>query len=110
MVVDLLPKLKEGMVTQREILNINVPDLPYEQLKGVKITQLGKRSPAAEIVKTNDPRGGCVYWLGANGVAIDEREGTDFAAINQDCVSITPLQADMTAYKTLESLQSLCAK
>lgn len=106
-VLDLLAKLKEGIVTQREILNINVPDLPYDQLKGVQITRMGKRSPAAEIVKTSDPRGSCIYWLGANGVAIDESEGTDFHAINHDCVSITPIQADMTAFQTLERLQSI---
>lgn len=108
-VLDLLPKLKSGLVAYREILNVNVPDLPYEQLKGVKITKLGKRSPAAEIVKSEDPRGGCIYWLGANGVAIDEEAGTDFSAINQDCVSITPIQADMTAHHSLASLEKILA-
>lgn len=106
-VLDLLPKLTEGMITYREILNINVPDLPYGQLKGLMITRQGKRSPAAEIVKSNDPRGGGIYWLGANGVAIDESEGTDFYAINNDYVSITPIQADMTAHKSLLALQAV---
>ena len=106
-VLALLPKLKPEIITHREILNINVPDLPYEALKGTMITRQGKRSQAAEIVKTEDPRGGTIYWLGANGTAIDESEGTDFYAINQDCVSITPLQVDMTAHHSLTDLQQI---
>ena len=95
------------MITHREVLNINVPDLPYEALKGTMITRQGKRSQAAEIVKTEDPRGSTIYWLGANGTAVDESEGTDFYAINQDCVSITPLQVDMTAHHSLTDLQKI---
>ena len=106
-VLELLPKLKPEMITHREILNINVPDLPYEALKGTMITRQGKRSQAAEIVKTEDPRGNTIYWLGANGTAVDESEGTDFYAINQDCVSITPLQVDMTAHHSLTDLQKI---
>lgn len=71
------------------------------------ITRQGKRSPAAEIVKSEDPRGGSIYWLGANGVAIDESEGTDFYAINNNYVSITPVVADMTAHDSLEMLKFL---
>lgn len=104
-ILDLLPKLDPQTLSPREILNINVPDLPYEQLNGVMATRLGKRSPAAEIIKSQDPRGGQIYWLGANGIAIDESEGTDFYAINQGCVSITPIQADMTAHHSISSLQ-----
>ena len=106
-VLALLQKLKPEMITHREILNINVPDLPYEALKGTMITRQGKRSQAAEIVKTEDPRGNTIYWLGANGTAVDESEGTDFYAINQDCVSITPLQVDMTAHHSLTDLQKI---
>lgn len=58
-------------------------------------------------MKTQDPRGGTIYWLGANGVAIDESEGTDFYAINHDCVSITPIQADMTAHRAISDLQQI---
>ncbi|MDY4713579.1 5'/3'-nucleotidase SurE [Actinobacillus minor] len=106
-VLSLLPKLHKDLINPREILNINVPDLPYEQLKGVMITRQGKRSQAAEIVKSQDPRNGVIYWLGANGVAIDESEGTDFYAINHDYVSITPIQADMTAHRSLTDLQEI---
>lgn len=106
-VLSLLPKLHKDLINPREILNINVPDLPYEKLNGVMITRQGKRSQAAEIVKSQDPRNGVIYWLGANGVAIDESEGTDFYAINNDYVSITPIQADMTAHRSLTDLQEI---
>ena len=58
-------------------------------------------------MKSQDPRNGVIYWLGANGVAIDESEGTDFYAINHDYVSITPIQADMTAHRSLTDLQEI---
>ena len=106
-VLSLLPKLHKDLINPREILNINVPDLPYEKLNGVMITRQGKRSQAAEIVKSQDPRNGVIYWLGANGVAIDESEGTDFYAINNDYVSITPIQADMTAHRSITDLQEI---
>lgn len=104
---DLLPKMIQGILPARQILNINVPDLPYNQIKGVMITRLGLRSPAAEIVKREDPRGSTIYWLGANGVPVDESEGTDFYALKNDYVSITPIQADMTAHSSLNHLKAL---
>lgn len=106
-VLDILKNVKQGMVPERQILNINVPDLPYEQVKGTKVTRLGQRSPAAEIIKREDPRGSTIYWLGANGVPVDFSEGTDFYAVSNDYVSITPIQADMTAHHSLRSLEEI---
>lgn len=104
-VLDLLPKIQQTIVAKREVLNVNIPDVPYEQLKGIMITRLGFRSPAAEIIKQQDPRGAAVYWIGASGKPIDEGEGTDFYAIKHNYVSITPIQADMTAHHSMTTLK-----
>lgn len=108
-VLELLPKVKQGIIPANQVLNVNVPNLPYEQLQGMKITRLGERSPAAEIVEQTDPRGSTVYWIGASGKPIDETEGTDFYAIKHNFVSITPVQADMTAYQSLTQLNAMFA-
>ncbi|MBF0784957.1 5'/3'-nucleotidase SurE [Muribacter muris] len=103
-VLAILPKIQAGLLPAQHILNINVPNLPYSQLKGIQITRLGRRSPAAQIVKQQDPRGSTVYWIGENGKPVEASEGTDFHAIEQGYVSITPLQADMTAHASLNAL------
>lgn len=105
--LDILDKIRSGLLPERQVLNINVPDLPYDQLKGTQITQLGYRSSAAEIVGYQDPRGEKVYWIGANGKPVNNHKGTDFYAISHGYVSITPIQADMTAYDSLSRLSVL---
>ncbi len=102
---DLIPKLHSGLLNHREILNINVPDIPYEQIKGYKVCYLGYRSSATEVIKQTDPRGESVYWIGAVGLPEQDREGTDFYAIKQGYVTITPIKPDMTAYASMQSLQ-----
>lgn len=103
-VLELLPKIKAGIIPERQVLNVNVPNVPYSQLKGIQITRLGARSPAAEIVRQTDPRNAEVYWVGASGTPIDRGEGTDFYAIDHGYVSITPVQADMTAHQSISKL------
>jgi len=78
------------------LLNVNVPDVPYEMLQGTRVTRLGRRHKAEPVVKQVSPRGDTVYWVGAAGAAADAGAGTDFSAIDQGCVSITPLQIDLT--------------
>jgi 5'-nucleotidase len=78
------------------LLNINVPDIPYEQLQGVDVTRLGRRHKAESVIKSKTPRGETVYWVGAAGAAQDAGEGTDFYALQNNRVSITPLQIDLT--------------
>lgn len=78
------------------LLNVNVPDIPYEQLKGTEVTRLGRRHKAESVVKMLSPRNETVYWVGAAGAAADAGPGTDFNAIERGCVSITPLQIDLT--------------
>lgn len=106
-VLDLLPRVQQGVIPANQVLNVNVPNLPYDQLKGVMATRLGGRSPAAEIIQQQDPRGATVYWIGATGKPIDESEDTDFYAIGNHFVSITPIQADMTAHHTIQQLAGL---
>lgn len=78
------------------LLNVNIPALPYEQIKGVKVTRLGKRHPSQPVLPTQNPAGETVYWIGPAGDAQDARTGTDFGAIDQGWVSVTPLRLDLT--------------
>jgi 5'-nucleotidase len=78
------------------LLNVNVPDVPYGALKGYRLTRLGRRHKAEDVVKQKSPRGETVYWVGAAGPAADAGEGTDFHAVEQRYVSVTPLQIDLT--------------
>lgn len=105
-VLDLLPKIQSSAIPANQVLNVNVPNIPYTELQGIQITRLGNRSPAAEIIKQQDPRGSTIYWIGANGEPIDRNEGTDFYAIDHNFVSVTPIQADMTAHQTILNLKA----
>lgn len=87
------------------LLNINVPDVPYEQLGGVEVTRLGRRHKAEPVVKSQTPRGDVVYWVGAAGPAQDTGEGTDFLAVQRKRVSVTPLQIDLTRYGQLNAVK-----
>ena len=78
------------------LLNINVPDLPWEEIKGIRVTRLGRRHKAEPVVKQVSPRNETVYWVGAAGAAADAGEGTDFHAVANGYVSVTPLQIDLT--------------
>ncbi|HEY9101415.1 5'/3'-nucleotidase SurE [Chitinimonas sp.] len=86
------------------LLNVNVPDLPYEEIKGWHVTRLGRRHKAEPVIRSQNPRGEAIYWVGPVGAAQDAAEGTDFWAVSQGYVSITPLQIDLTAYKQLDFL------
>ena len=87
-----------------QILNVNVPDLPLDQIKGIRVTRLGNRHRAESVICTEDPRGQPIYWIGPPGSQQDAGEGTDFSAIEQGYVSITPLTIDMTASSSLAGL------
>lgn len=78
------------------LLNVNVPDIPYGQLQGTEVTRLGRRHKAEPVVRMTSPRNETVYWVGAAGAAADAGPGTDFNAVERGCVSITPLQIDLT--------------
>jgi 5'-nucleotidase len=88
------------------LLNVNVPDVPYEQLQGVEVTRLGKRHKAEPVIKAQTPSGETVYWVGPAGRAQDAGEGTDFNALSLQRVSLTPLQIDLTQYSQLGALNT----
>lgn len=87
------------------LLNVNVPDIPFEELRGKVVTRLGKRHKAEPVIKSETPRGETVYWVGAAGGAQDAGPGTDFFAVEHHQVSLTPLQIDLTQYKQLDQLK-----
>lgn len=101
----LVEKLLDTPLAQDQVLNVNVPDLPFEQIKGIKITRLGKRHQAEMIEKGVDPRGRKIFWVGPPGKIADAGEGTDFHAIEHSYVSITPLKIDLTATEQLDNLK-----
>lgn len=78
------------------LLNMNVPDLPYDQLRGQRVTRLGKRHRAAPVIRDTNPRGERIFWIGPVGEAADAGQGTDFHAVAEGYVSLTPLQIDLT--------------
>jgi 5'-nucleotidase len=83
-------------------LNINIPNAPYEQLKGFMVTRLGKRIYNDKIVERTDPRGGKYYWIGGDGNRYEPKEGTDFLAVEDGFISVTPLGLDGTSESSLE--------
>ena len=86
------------------LLNVNVPDIPYEEVQGMEITRLGTRHEAEPTIKRLDPRGKTIYWVGPPGKESDCGIGTDFYCLSQNKVSITPLRVDITQTEMLESL------
>ncbi|MCK9282913.1 MAG: 5'/3'-nucleotidase SurE [Rhodocyclaceae bacterium] len=78
------------------LLNVNIPDIPYAEIRGMCVTRLGRRHKAEPVVRQINPRGQTVYWVGPAGEAADAGEGTDFHAVANGYVSITPLQIDLT--------------
>ena len=99
---DMVRRLREHEIQNPVLLNINVPDIEYQQLKGIEVTRLGRRHKAEPVIKSQNPRGEILYWVGAAGPAQDAGRGTDFYAIQQNRVSVTPLQIDLTHYDQLD--------
>ena len=102
-VLDLIPKIKN--LQQSILLNINVPDLPYDQLKGTEITRLGKRHKAEPIIHHPNQNNKLLYWVGAAGEPNDGGPGTDFFAIKNEKISISPIISDRTNFHKLDLLK-----
>jgi 5'-nucleotidase len=100
----LVEKLGQGAFGPNVILNVNVPDLPFDDLGGFAATRLGHRHKAEPVTTARDPRGRKVYWVGPAGPEQDAGPGTDFHALRSGFVSVTPLQVDLTRHGLLESL------
>jgi 5'-nucleotidase len=104
--VELVERFRVRPLGQPVLLNVNVPDVPHAELRGMHVTRLGKRHKAEPVMKSTNPRGDTVYWIGAAGGAQDSGEGTDFYAVSQGVVSVTPLQVDLTRYSQTDAVRS----
>jgi 5'-nucleotidase len=102
-VLDLIPKIKN--LQQSILLNINVPDIPYNELQGTEITRLGKRHKAEPIIHHPNQNDKLMYWVGAAGEPNDGGPGTDFFAIKNEKVSISPIISDLTNFNKLDLLK-----
>ena len=107
--VQLVQRFEKNTHTHPWLLNVNVPDVPPEQLQGIEVTRLGKRHKAEPVVKAANPQGETVYWVGPAGQAQDAGEGTDFNAVANKRASVTPLQTDLTQYKQLDAVRDWLA-
>ncbi|PSW04717.1 5'/3'-nucleotidase SurE [Photobacterium lipolyticum] len=104
-VKEVVRNLVDKPLLKNQILNINVPDVPLAEITGWQVTRLGARHRAEQMVRDEDPRGKPLYWLGPPGAGQDAGPGTDFHAIEQKSVSITPLQVDLTAHDAIEGVE-----
>lgn len=101
---ELVERFFHDPIPQPVLLNVNVPDIPYADLSGTEVTRLGRRHKAEPVVRMRSPRNDTVYWVGAAGAAAEAGPGTDFNAIERGCVSITPLQVDLTHTAQLQAI------
>jgi 5'-nucleotidase len=102
---ELVERFMRQPILEPVLLNVNVPDIPYAELKGREVTRLGRRHKAEPVVKMISPRNETVYWVGAAGAAADAGAGTDFNAAERGFVSITPLQIDLTHTAQISAVQ-----
>lgn len=101
--------MREPLRTGR-ILNINVPDLPLDEIKGIRVTRCGSRHPSDTVIPQEDPRGNTLYWIGPPGDKFDAGPDTDFAAVDEGYVSVTPLHVDLTAHSAREVVSHWLSK
>ena len=101
---ELVERFIGNPIREPVLLNVNVPDIPYADLQGTEVTRLGRRHKAEPVVTMRSPRNETVYWVGAAGAAADAGPGTDFNAVERGCVSITPLQIDLTHTAQLSAI------
>jgi len=100
-VTALLEAMVSSPMPADTILNINVPDVPVSRLQGLEVTRLGQRHKAEPVIRSVDPRGQSIYWVGPPGAEQDAGQGTDFHAVRTGYVSITPIQVDLTRHRSL---------
>lgn len=102
--VDLVRKIERAALAPDTVLNVNVPDLPLDELTGVRATRLGFRHKSELVLEDRDPYGRPVYWVGPAGEGQDAGEGTDFHAIEQGAASVSPLKVDLTRHEAVGGL------
>jgi 5'-nucleotidase len=104
--VELVARLVTDPLPADTILNVNVPDVAWEDVRGFEVTRLGNRHRAEPCIQQNDPRGRSWWWIGAAGPEQDAGPGTDFHAVRTGHISITPIHVDLTRYQALEQVSS----
>jgi 5'-nucleotidase len=102
---ELVQKLESSALSSDIILNVNVPDLPFEELKGVRAARLGFRHKSEPMVQSKDPYGRTIYWVGPAGEGQDAGEETDFFAVGEGYASVTPLKVDLTRHDVLPQMK-----
>ncbi len=100
----LVARVAQSPLPADTILNVNVPDLPWEQIRGIRATRLGNRHMSEPVIEARDPRGRPIYWIGPAGAEADAGPGTDFHAVREGYISVTPLKVDLTRTEVMESL------
>ena len=100
----LVEQLRHAELPPDTILNVNVPDLPWSEIQGFRSTRLGHRHRAEPVVRTTDPRGRDIFWVGPAGPEQDAGPGTDFHAVRQGYVSVTPIHVDLTRHTALDAV------
>jgi 5'-nucleotidase len=107
--MQLIDRLLRDPLPADTILNVNVPDIPWDQIEGFEATRLGYRHKSEPVVKVQDPRGRDIYWVGPAGPEADAGPGTDFHAVRHKRISVTPIQIDLTRYTALEQVATWLA-
>ena len=105
----MVKKLEGAALSSDVILNVNVPDRPFEELAGMEAVRLGFRHKSEPVVKSRDPHGRTIFWVGPAGKGQDSGEGTDFYAIERGVVTVTPLSVDLTRHDSLPQLKNWLA-
>ncbi len=103
-------RLRKNPLPADTILNINVPDLPWAEIRGFEVARLGHRHRAEPTIRELDPRGRPMYWIGPAGAEQDAGPGTDFNAIRRRYVSVTPIHVDLTRFQALEQVAGWMAE
>jgi 5'-nucleotidase len=103
-VILVVERLRRDPLPADTILNINVPDIPWKEIRGFEVTRLGQRHRSEPTIQMLDPRGEPMYWIGPAGAEQDAGPGTDFSAVRRGYVSITPIHVDLTRYQALEQV------
>ncbi len=106
---ELVQKLERSSLAPDVVLNVNVPDIPYDDLNGIHATRLGFRHKAEQLLEDKDPHGRPIYWVGPPGPGQDAGEGTDFFAIEQGAATVTPLKVDLTRHDAVPDLSAWLA-
>jgi len=101
----LISKLSKTTLASDVIVNVNIPDVEKKNLRGIQTTRLGNRHKAEPVIEDKDPRGKPIYWVGAAGPEQDAGEGTDFFAVNNNYVSVSPMHLDLTHYEAMKSVE-----